>query len=41
MEFNLYREIKMEKGWQKSKETTVSVMEFDKGNKIKRLIDYL
>ena len=41
IEFNLHREIKTGNSWKSSTETTVSVMEFDKEHKIKKIIDYL
>lgn len=40
-EYTLYRELKTDKGWQNSKGTVMSVMEFDRAGKISRLTDYL
>jgi len=40
-EYTLYREFKTNKGWQNSTGTIVSVIEFNKANKISRLTDYL
>lgn len=42
IEYNLYREIKTNGSWKKdSKKTTVSVLQFDKDKKIKKITDYL
>ena len=42
IEYNLYREIKTGGSWKKdSKKITVSVLEFDKDKKIKKITDYL
>jgi len=41
VEYELSREVKDGQNWQKSKSTIVSVIEFDKKNKIARMTDYL
>jgi hypothetical protein len=41
IEYTLYREFKTDKGWQNSKGTIISLMEFDRSGKISRLTDYL